>query len=307
MHDALRLSVPELTRLEHPLVIAAFWGWNDGTGSAMATARYLRNEWNATELASIDPDRFYDLTVARPVIRRRDGEVTVRWPGTRFHVTRPPGGTRDVVFLVGREPSLRWQQYADLVAELMQDIGARQFLAIGTRPALVPHTRPAPLVLSDADPAFESMLGMDSEVSRYEGPTGIQSIVIAHLRTLGIETGRLSALVPNYVSGAPNPHAIMSLIERLDRALGTSTDLEPVRSEVRNFEEQVVDTSEDPAGMRANVDRLEEQYDATSPAEAPSADELPSTDEMLQGIEALLRQHRADDSRADGAGDEAGR
>lgn len=295
MHDALRLSVRELTRLDAPLVIAAFWGWNDGTGTAMATARYLRNEWDATELASIDPDRFYDLTVARPVIRRRDGEITVRWPGTRFHVARAPGASRDVVFLVGREPSLRWQQYADLVAEFMQEVGARQFLAVGTRPALVPHTRPAPLALSDADPVFEQMLGMTSETSRYEGPTGIQSIVIAHLRSLGIETARLSALVPNYVAGAPNPHAIISLIERLDRALGTSTDLEPIRDEIVGFEEQVVETSEDPSGMRANVDRLERQYDANAPEpEAPTVADLPTADEMMQGIEELLRQHRSD-------------
>ena len=246
-------------------------------------------------MCSSDLDRFYDLTVARPVIRRRDGEVTVRWPGTRFHVAHAPGATRDVVFLVGREPSLRWQQYADLVAEFMQDIGARQFLAVGTRPALVPHTRPAPLVLTDADPVFERMLSMPSETSRYEGPTGIQSVVIAHLRSLGIETGRLSAMVPNYVAGAPNPHAIISLIQCLDRALGTETDLEPVRDEIVGFEEQVVETSEDPAGMRANVDRLERQYDANAPEpEAASAADLPTPDEMLQGIEELLRQHRSD-------------
>jgi hypothetical protein len=298
MHESLRLSVRELSRLDDPIVVAAFWGWSDGTGSAMATARYLRNEWNATELASIDPDEFYDLTVARPVIRRRGTEVTVRWPGTRFHVAHPTGSTRDVVFIVGREPALRWQQYANLVAEFMEEIGARRFIAMGTRPALVPHTRPAPVMLSDADPEIEEMFGLKSEASRYEGPTGIQSVVIAHLRSLGMQTGRLSALVPNYVSGAPNPRAIIALIECLDRALGTRTDLEPVRAEIPGFDDQVIETSEDPSGMRANVERLEEQFDATSPA-PETAEDLPSTDEMLQGIEELLRQHRGDGGGTD--------
>jgi len=293
MHEGLRLSVRELNKLDDPIVVAAFWGWSDSTGTAMAAARYLRNEWGAIELASVDPDTFYDLTVARPVIRRRNGEVTVRWPGTRFHVAHPTGSKHDVVFLVGREPSLRWQQYAELVADFMQEIGSHRFLALGTRPALVPHTRPAPLALSDAHDEFKTMFGMESETSRYEGPTGIQSVVIAHLKSLGMETGRLSALVPNYVAGAPNPHAIISIIEVLDRGLGTTTDLEPVQSEIRAFEEQVVDSSEDPPSMRANVDRLEEQYDAQSPQrDEPQVSDLPSTDEMLQGIEELLRQHR---------------
>ena len=122
MHEGLRLSVRELNKLDDPIVVAAFWGWSDGTGTAMAAARYLRNEWGAMELASVDPDTFYDLTVARPVIRRRNGEATVRWPGTRFHVAHPTGSKHDVVFLVGREPSLRWQQYAELVADFITRI-----------------------------------------------------------------------------------------------------------------------------------------------------------------------------------------
>src|SRR5437868_8642431 len=109
MHDALQLT-RELPPMRDPLVIAAFWGWSDASGTAMGTIRFLRETWEATEVATVDPDRFYDLTVARPRIRRDEGQATVRWPGTRFHHTRPPGASRDVVLLAGREPSLRWRE-----------------------------------------------------------------------------------------------------------------------------------------------------------------------------------------------------
>src|SRR5436190_23969081 len=124
MHEALQLTRGDLPAMHDPILIAAFWGWSDGSGTAMGTARYLRDMWDASEIATVDADRFYDLTVARPRIRRDGDEPTVRWPGTRFHLAQPQGAARDVVFLAGREPSLRWREYSDAVADFMHTIGA---------------------------------------------------------------------------------------------------------------------------------------------------------------------------------------
>ena len=64
MHDALRVT-GQLSALRDPVVLAAFWGWGDSTGSALGALRYLRNAWHANEVATVDPDRFYDLSVTR--------------------------------------------------------------------------------------------------------------------------------------------------------------------------------------------------------------------------------------------------
>src|SRR5687767_6989524 len=98
MHTSL-LPVTDLPRLDDPVMIASLWGWNDATGSATEAMSYLREEWGGTEIATVNPDRFYDLTVARPRRQRIGDEFTIRWPGTRFHTARTPGTERDVIFL----------------------------------------------------------------------------------------------------------------------------------------------------------------------------------------------------------------
>ena len=299
MHDSLQLT-GELKDLRDPLVVGAFWGWSDGSGSAMGAIRYVRSEWHGNEVANVDPDKFYDLTVARPRVRLRDGERSIRWPGTRFHVATPTGSSRDVVLIAGREPSLAWKEYADVVADFMEQIGSKHFIALGSRPAMVPHTRPAPVLLGDADAYFEELIGRPSEKSQYQGPTGIQTVLMLHLRSLGYATGRLTALVPGYINTGPNPRAIVALVQHLDRALGAHTAIEPLLGEVASFDQQTANALGqvgDPDLLREQIRKMEETYDADestamrSEPQAPSA-ELPPSEEILEGIESFLRQQR---------------
>ena len=299
MHDSLQLT-GELKDLRDPLVVGAFWGWSDGSGSAMGAIRYVRSEWHGNEVANVDPDKFYDLTVARPRVRLRNGERSIRWPGTRFHVATPTGSSRDVVLIAGREPSLAWKEYADVVADFMEQIGSKHFIALGSRPAMVPHTRPAPVLLGDADAYFEELIGRPSEKSQYQGPTGIQTVLMLHLRSLGYATGRLTALVPGYINTGPNPRAIVALVQHLDRALGAHTAIEPLLGEVASFDQQTANALGqvgDPDLLREQIREMEETYDADestamrSEPQAPSA-ELPPSEEILEGIESFLRQQR---------------
>ena len=305
MHESLR-PVGELKRLRDPLLIGAFWGWGDGTGSAMGTIRYLRAEWGATEVATIDPDRFYDLTVARPRSQPRNGVPNIRWPGTRFHVASPPGADRDVVLLAGREPSLAWREYAALVADFMREVGSTQFLALGSRPAMIPHTRPAPVLLIDSDAYFEELTGRKSEPSTYQGPTGIQTVISLHLKQEGFRTGRISALVPGYVNIGPNPRAVAALVQALNRALGSNTSIEPLLGEIDAYDERTTEALSqlaDPAQMRDQIRQMEALYDSDptaqqdlrEPARPALPDgELPSGEELIEGIESFFRQNRND-------------
>jgi hypothetical protein len=300
MHPSVRLSVPALPLLDDPLVVAAFRGWHDGTGSAVAAIRYLRTDWGATEVADLDPDRYYDLTVARPHVQLRGDERIIRWPGTRFYVAPSQPGARDVVLLAGREPSLAWRAYCEAIADVLEALGAKQFLALGSRPALVPHTRPAGLGLADAHPSFETLLGLESTGTGYQGPTGIQTVLALHLRAAGVQTARLTVRIPSYVTAGPNPRAALALVERIDRATGRRTALGSLRGSVTAFEQQTeaaLDQLDNARQMRAQIADMERVYDENEapeqrPADTPGAADLPSSDALIGDIEALLREQR---------------
>ena len=51
--------------LRAPALVCAFKGWNDAGEAATAALGFLIDSFDATEVASIDPDNFYDFTAVR--------------------------------------------------------------------------------------------------------------------------------------------------------------------------------------------------------------------------------------------------
>ncbi len=300
MHSSVRLSAAELPQLENPLVVGAFRGWHDVTGTAVAAIRYLRTEWGAVEVANLDPERYYDMTVARPHVQLRNDERIIRWPGTRFYVAPSVAGARDVVLLAGREPSFAWRNYCDALCDVMTALGAKQFLALGSRPALVPHTRPAGIGLTDADESLSTLLGIEPTPGTYQGPTGIHTVLAVRLREGGMDAARLTARIPSYVTAGPNPRAVLALIEQIDRVTRRETSLGSLRGSIMAFEQQTetaLDQLENPRQMRAQIAEMERVYDESDRVAPPAtpeavAEELPSTESLIGDIEALLRERR---------------
>ena len=63
--DALRYSeTPD--GLRDPVLVLAFFGWNDAADAATDAVKYLRNLAQTPAFASIDPDEFFVFTEHRP-------------------------------------------------------------------------------------------------------------------------------------------------------------------------------------------------------------------------------------------------
>ena len=300
MHEALRLT-GELRPLRDPVLIAAFAGVTDPTGAALATVRYLHKHWGAAPLAAIDPDRFYDFTVQRPVIRFVDGERLLDWPENTFSVASPPGVERDFLLLAGVEPHMRWRTFLGAIEEVLRATGCSTSVTLAAQPSGVPHTRPLPVTLSSSGGDFEKMFGMKAPASRYQGPTGIVGVLNLRTRALGWDNASLWAMVPHYLSAGPNPNAAISLARLIDHGFGTHTPLDDLEEGARAYERQVrdgIDASTEAAGY---VRQLEEQYDALHPklgpgappaGEEPPDEGLPPTPDLLDDLDDFLRGQR---------------
>ncbi len=297
-HPSLLPLDGQLPALRDPIALAAFWGWNDGGATATRAIRYLREDWDATEVARVDPDRFHDLSVARPRLRRVDGEPVLRWPGARIHVASPHGGDHDIVTIAGREPALRWREFSEAVASVLEAVGARHLLMLGSRGAPTPHTRPAPVGLSEGSEYFEQLLGLESNGrGGYQGPTGINTVLLLALRERGIDVARLTVRVPAYITGGPNPRAVLALVELLDRALGSGTRLGALSQQVEAFDEQMEKAFtevEHPIELREQIAEMERQYDEAHGGS--DGEDLPEPNELLDAVEQMLQEQRDRDA-----------
>ena len=57
---------PPLPQLTAPVLVAAFEGWNDAGDAASTAIEHLQLSWDATPLAELDPEDYYDFQVTRP-------------------------------------------------------------------------------------------------------------------------------------------------------------------------------------------------------------------------------------------------
>src|SRR4030042_6692330 len=97
--DSLQLD--ELPTLRRPMFIAAFRGWNDAGEAATLAVRHLVESWSAQSFAAIDPEEFFDFTVARPMIRvTEEGLRDLQWPRNRFFYSSREDAATDVVLLL---------------------------------------------------------------------------------------------------------------------------------------------------------------------------------------------------------------
>jgi predicted ATP-grasp superfamily ATP-dependent carboligase len=271
---AEELLVSSRPALEHPIMIAAFRGWNDGGQGASLATGYLAKLWNAKRFAEIEPENFFDFQATRPHVSLEEGLTRrIDWPSTVFYHGRPAGLDRDVVLLLGIEPNLRWRTFTQLIVDFLQELRVELMISLGSLLADVPHTRPCPVTGSASDPELVERLGLSA--SRYEGPTGIVGVLHDACREAEVPSASLWAAVPHYVSLTPSPKAALALCDRLAEVLEAPIDTTELSEAAENYSEQVSEAVASDPDTAAYIEELEQRADTLAEeAELPSGDAL---------------------------------
>jgi hypothetical protein len=292
MHEQIRL-LGDLESLRDPVFLCGFVGWTDTHGAAATAITHLAEQWGARPIAEIDPEPYYDFTVQRPHTKSVGATRTLEWPANRFLLASPPRAQRDFLLLAGIEPHLRWRSFLDAIVEVLELSHSTTSVTLGAQPGAVPHTRPTPVTLSASDAKFATQFGLEIPTSRYEGPTGVMSVLNLRLRALDWRNASLWAISPHYVSAGPNPHAVEALVRMIDRGYGTTTSLGGITEQIDEFDRQLQSALEPEGDAAAYVRTLEEQYDRQR-GRPPEEDPLPPTGDILGDLERFLREQRGE-------------
>lgn len=243
-------------KLDKPVMLLSFLGWNDAAESASGAIRYLRRRARTERLAEIDPDDFFVFTEDRPLVRLRDGQTReIRWPRTDFTPARMEPASRDFILGLGTEPHLRWKAFAGHVLDVVAEMGVVELVTVGALLADTPHTRPVPLT-GGAHPV-ERMRELGFEPSSYQGPTGIVGAIGELCRSRDIAHVSLWASVPHYVAGGQNPRATQALLTKLDAIYHLGLDLTDLESRSRRYEARITEALKENDEMREYVAKLE--------------------------------------------------
>ena len=269
-------------RLERPVLLTAFRGWNDAGDAATSAAKHLRRQWRTKPFAELDPEEYYDFTVTRPLVHLDgDDRRELSWPANRFSAGRLTETGTDVIILEGIEPHFRWGSFCRHVLGVASHLDARLLVTLGALLADVPHTRPVSIYGATDDTDLAERLELRS--SRYEGPTGIVGVLGVACRGAGLPSASLWASVPAYAAGNPSPKACLALTERIAGLLGTEVDTVDLHQQALVYEQEVDELISSDDDAQSYVAELEKAFDSSAEVN------ISSPERLVQEVEDFLR------------------
>ena len=265
-----------------PLMFVAFTGWNDAAESASSVVTHLLAHFKSQEIAEFDPEDFYDFQVNRPAIRVDDeGSREIVWPTTKVFSLHPDHLGREVLLVLGAEPSMRWKSFASELMDVADDYAVELIVMLGGLLADVPHSRPISVSTTAGDAALAKRLGI--ETSTYEGVTGILGVIGDEARKREIDAISFWAAVPHYVSTTPSPKATLALLEAVEEYLEISLPHGDLMERSNTWESTVDKMAAEDSEVGDYVKELERSKDDDEFREA-------TADSIAREVERFLKR-----------------
>jgi len=140
----------------------------------------------------------------------------------------------------------------------------QRIVSLGAMLADLPHTRPPRVTGSSTNPHWHAQLeawGI-ARRSRYEGPTGIASVMLDAARHRGMASLTLMGQAPHYLQRTTNPAMRQALLSVVARLLDLELDVSPLDAAVQAFRTRCDQAMAQNAATQAYVRQLEQAYDA---------------------------------------------
>jgi proteasome assembly chaperone (PAC2) family protein len=264
-HDPLRILAEPL--LDRPRMVLGFSGWMDGGDVSTGTVEYLAARLDAHPLAEIEPDEFYIYNIPgpvefsalfRPYARIEDGLIAAfqAHKSVFFHCS-----AANLILFIGKEPNLRWPQYADGILALVRRFGVSAIYFVGSVGGTVPHTRQPRLFASVSDAALkETLAPYRVRMSTYEGPASFITYLMHRAADEPLPMIGLVAEIPAYVQGR-NHCGISAVVRQLAALLNLSLDTSDLRPLEEHLEARVEKILHDHPELQKRIRRLETDYD----------------------------------------------
>lgn len=260
--------------LHAPVIVSALAGWVDAAGAGTAAAAHLSE--GGEIIARFDGDALFDYRSQRPILDIIDGRMRkVVWPEVTVRHSVIAG--RDILVLSGAEPDMAWRGFAAGVADLAATLHVSQLVTLGSVPAAVPHTLPAPVMTTASDDALLKD-GSRPPEGLLRVPAAAVSMVDMLVAEQGVPTVGFFVQVPHYVTGT-YPSGVLALLQSFSHHLELEIPL-------GSFEEEA-------SAHRGQLDELVEQQPEAKEhiraLEAMSVDRVTSGEELASEIERYLR------------------
>jgi proteasome assembly chaperone (PAC2) family protein len=278
--------------LQAPYLLAGFAGWPDGGGVSTGVVDFLVSYLAAERIGEIPLDDLYiassPSSASRPVVQIQQGLIqSLHFPVNEIYAWQSQSEAPDLILLQGIEPDLNWQEFVEAVMECVEVFGVQRVYTVGGYLDYAPHTRVPRISATVTHPELQKALSAyDVEQADYEGPTSIQSYLLAHCQSVGIEGIGLWAGTPSYIQGT-YPKVVQVMLELLSRTWNLPLEFSMFEEQTAELESSLHEQIDSSPELAEYIKRLEQAYDSAE-HEQPSF----GPDTMVDEIQQFLRRRR---------------
>ena len=299
MDDKNSVIYSSRPNLRSPYVVCGWNGWLNGGDVSVGGIAYLIQHLNAVKFAEIPASRYHVYQVSgvdnsRPIFKMDEGLITeTHFSTNEFYYALNPASDHDIILLLGTEPNLYWEEYADMVADLAIYFKATRLYAFGAILDRTPYTK-EPKISCTCTSAR-----MKEEISKYGvtfssriGTASFNQMLLYACQKKGLDginfTGRVSYYPEFSVAIEYNPKSIRTVLLRLNDLMHLNLDFTELDEGTKELESKLDFIRQQNSQFNTYIEELEKEY-----VEIPYHESLDiSPNEAIKFAEEFLRENK---------------
>jgi proteasome assembly chaperone (PAC2) family protein len=271
MEDRSSLVFESRPRLRSPYVVCGLDGSLNAGNTSIGGIQYLMKHFKAVKFAEISTSRYHVYHVAgsenlRPVFKMDDGLIVEsHFPQDQFFYAPNPDSDHDLVFFLGTEPNLNWEEYADNVVALATDLRASRLYAFGAILDRSPYAREPRITCTCTsarvrDEMSKYMVGFSSR----EGVATVNQLLLYACQKKGLDGVGLTARAPYYpefnLAIEYSPKSIKAVLVRLNDLMHLGLGFEELDDAIGQIQGKLDFFRQQNPQFNSYIDELEKGY-----------------------------------------------
>jgi proteasome assembly chaperone (PAC2) family protein len=233
--------------LKNPYIVCGLNGSFNAGNVSVDGINHLIKHFNAVKFAEIPASRYHiyqipGVETLRPVFKMEEGLITEsQLPRNEFYFAKNPGSDHDLIFFLGTEPNLNWEEYADTVVSLAVDFKATRLYAMCGILDGTPYTREPIISCTCTDAAVkEEMEKYNVTFSNREGPASYNQMLIYSCKKKGLDGVNFTVRVPCYpdynVFLGYSPKSIKAILVRLKDLMHLEINVDDLNNAIKELD-----------------------------------------------------------------------
>ena len=277
---------------DRAILLIAFKGWSDAAAAATSATDTIISHYQAHKFASFEEEEFFAFARERPNIKNsKDGRI-IEWPNNDlYYISDAIEGT-PLIILNGTEPHFKWKTFSNEVINLCQSMNVQSVVTLGALLDSIPHTRGVKTQITGQHEFMPEVFTQKKiDKSRYEGPTGITSVIIEDFKKIGIPSMSIWAHAPHYLQSSPNPIVSEALLNELSNWLPLNFDVKKLKRKSDKYLNALESAITQDSELKGYIEKLEKIYDSALSNSGPIDDDL-----LLKDLEKFFETNKGNEN-----------